>query len=195
LKYLHKLIRLVRNVYIDLKTTGHFLGGTVATKHPHLGVTAIGSTDYSLMPALFGATLRADDVFVDVGCGKGRVLCWLVHKGYTNQLIGVELDPEISARTRLHLKKHSNISIISGNIFDNLPANATFFYLYNPFNEEIAKAFKQALESSYLPQGRTIRVLYYYSHCVKLFKDDPRWSIHEFSIGFQKEATLLTLNH
>jgi len=48
------------------------------------------------------ATLRFGpaDVIVDVGCGKGRSLNWLIDHFPANAIYGIELDPELCAANR-----------------------------------------------------------------------------------------------
>ena len=185
-------VRLMRNAYIDFRITGRFLGGRMRTNFPHLGVTAVANTNYAYLPALLDGRIGAEDVFVDVGCGKGRVLCWLLYRKFANKLYGIELEPEVAAKTRAYLSRYENVHIITGNVMENIPRDATLFYLYNPFDETRALQFKKALEDTFLPLKKSIRVIYYYSHNIHLFEKDPRWTSQAISVQ-NHEAALLTL--
>ena len=94
-----RLPKIVRNAVQDLRF-GKPLGGTVKTRYAHLGAHDVGNADYDDLAILFGeADVRPDDVIVDVGCGKGRSLNWLLAHHPQNRLIGIEIDPAICAQT------------------------------------------------------------------------------------------------
>ena len=71
-------------------------------------------TYYALSLIFKGETIAPDDVLVDVGCGKGRVLNWWLSKRLPNRIVGLELDPEVAAHTRHRLRKYRNVTIITG---------------------------------------------------------------------------------
>ena len=74
----------------------------------HLGAHETVNTSYEALQFFFDQVpLRADDIFVDVGCGKGRVMNFLLKKGVTNRIIGIELDPQIAGQTA---KKDESLS-------------------------------------------------------------------------------------
>ena len=49
----HSCLRLARNVVLDLRYGGVFLGGTIKARHEALGAHNISNTDYDVMPHLF----------------------------------------------------------------------------------------------------------------------------------------------
>lgn len=56
----------------DLRYGGRF-GGIIKTRYAHLGAKHTQSSNYYVISSVFAyAPLKAGDVFVDVGCGKGR---------------------------------------------------------------------------------------------------------------------------
>ena len=174
---LKRLARLIRNPLLDLRY-GAILRGKIPTRFPHLGAVDTENTDYAVLPLMFDGLIRDSDVLVDVGCGKGRVINWWLSRGYRNPIYGIELDPEIAQRTRARLKKVKNVTIITGNALDNIPHDATFFYLYNPFDAPVLRKFKTSLEESF-GERRNIRLIYFNSVHVDVFKSDPRWEVKE----------------
>lgn len=82
------------------------------------------------------------EVFVDVGCGVGKVLVML-HNHCKLRIIGIEIDPIIAEIARDRVKGMGNIQVIIGNILDfkNVIQDASIFYLYNPFNAEVLDKF------------------------------------------------------
>jgi SAM-dependent methyltransferase len=81
--------------------------------------------------------------FIDIGCGRGRVLFVAEQAGY-KKMYGIELDNElvVSAKENLktYSKKNSNamINIINQNALDYHYGNKpSVYFFFNPFNEEI----------------------------------------------------------
>jgi tRNA G46 methylase TrmB len=126
---------------------GGLLGGETNTRYAHIGARETANCDYEALSRIFANRIKASDVLVDIGCGKGRVINWWLHNGCRNRIIGIELDEEIANRTRQRLRRYKNVSIITGDAIQNLTADGTLFYLYNPFKEHIMEAFKKRLIS------------------------------------------------
>lgn len=151
---LKRTVKVLRNLTTDIYLGG--LYGTVSRPHgwgSH--ANAVAPTDYGALPYIFGAyQVRPEDVFVDVGCGRGRVIRWWLRQGYTNRLIGVELDEKTASYARAKFSKWHNVEIIQGNIFDHIPPEATVFYCYNPFQREWVEKFRDGLRYSH-PETRS----------------------------------------
>lgn len=170
---LPELVRLVRNVAFDLRYGG-FAGGTVSTRVP--GARSAGNTDYAVMPELFEGRIREDDVLVDVGCGKGRVLNWWLRFHGRNRIVGLELLEALADGTRRRLRRHRNVEVISGDAIENLPQDGTLFFLFNPFDAATLARFKARLRE--LGQsGPERRVLYYAPVHLEVFAEDPEWCV------------------
>ena len=136
-------------------------------------------TDYWVLDELFATAqipIDASDVLVDVGCGRGRVLNYWLSRGYKNRLVGVELDPMYADATRERLKRFPNVTIETGSASKILPADGTLFYAYNPFPEVVWQPFKQVLEQHAQNVPR-LTLLYYNSHHVGAFENDPHWQV------------------
>jgi hypothetical protein len=86
---MNKFFRLLKNVYLDIRFGGKFLGGMIKTKYESIGAYDTGNSDYNALNYIFTNMLhiQRDDVIVDVGCGKGRVINFLLHKGLKNKLL------------------------------------------------------------------------------------------------------------
>jgi hypothetical protein len=60
---------------LDLRYSHKFLKGNLKKSYKDLGANDVYHTKYSAMPVIFNqVSLSKDDVLVDVGCGKGRVI-------------------------------------------------------------------------------------------------------------------------
>lgn len=170
------LIRLARNIVMDLRFGGRLLGGDQASRFSHLGASCTRNTDYRVLAEIFRQVeIRPDDVIVDVGCGKGRVLNFLLWQGLANQIVGLELDPLIAARAGRRLARYPNVRVIQGDAREVLPQEASIVYMFNPFKREIMQGFCQRLKS--LPRVGRATVIYYNPRYLDLFADDPFWSV------------------
>jgi hypothetical protein len=168
--------RKVRNALLDVRYGG-ILRGTIETSYADQGATSAENTPCDVLTEIFTPdTIRSSDVLVDVGCGKGRVINWWLNQGYQNRIIGIELDPEIAAGTRQRLRRYSNVSIVCGDAVDNLPANGTVYYLYNPFGAPIMEAFRDRL-CDFLDDSGDTRIYYYHPLHLGVFENDSRWEV------------------
>jgi len=168
--------RYYTDYLLDLRYGGWF-GGVIKTRHAHLGAKDTQSSLYYVLSSVFiYSQLRDGDVFVDVGCGKGRTINWLLVHGYRNRLIGIEIDEEIADRTKKRFAKHKNVEIIGGNALDNIPADGTVFYLYNSVNAEMMIRFKDLLRDMFGNKRKVTIIYVNYAH-LDVFVDDPDWSV------------------
>jgi len=170
-------MRLARNVWMDLGY-GRFLGGVQETRYSGQGAHATVNSDYEVLHQVFRGRIRGDDVLVDVGCGRGRVLNYWLRARLPNRIIGLELDPEIAAETANRLAGYENVRVISGDALPNLPTDGTLFYLYNPFAEPFIRRFADLCVGLY--GGRPgVRFLYANPEFGGAFVQHPRWQIDE----------------
>jgi SAM-dependent methyltransferase len=141
-----------------------------------------------VLPIIFRLVrISKKDVIVDVGCGKGRVINFLLFRGYRNKIVGLELDKEIAARTAKQFRRHKNVTIISGNALNNIPKDATIFYFYNPFSREVVVKFEELLSTMF--PNRPIRIIYYNPKSIDVFCNG-NWRIQyinfEHDLGYRR---------
>jgi hypothetical protein len=167
-----KLLRLARNLAFDLRY-GAFLGGVIPTRYVHAGAVNVANSDYGVLPYLFDQLIEEDDVLVDVGCGKGRVLNWWLRFYPRNRIVGIELDSEVAEKTRHRLRRHSQVAVYGGNVLDNFPEEGTLFYLFNPFDRMVMRQFLDRFFES-RSRRKPRKILYYNCVYSDLFVDDVR---------------------
>ncbi|MBR3150122.1 MAG: class I SAM-dependent methyltransferase, partial [Eubacterium sp.] len=83
----------------DKKLVGMSLGKYVPSQHREdMGATGSESTPYCALRKMIGAdTFDENDVFADIGCGKGRVLAYMAAEyGFKGKIRGVELNDEVA---------------------------------------------------------------------------------------------------
>lgn len=107
--------------------------------------------------------LQANDVFVDVGCGKGRVVC-CVCRLPIKAVVALELNDDLLAQAMANVsnvrRKRTTVVPVALSAENYDYDDATVVYLYNPFNERITRLVIEQLYQSYLAVPRTIRIVY-----------------------------------
>ena len=146
---LKRRLRRAREDRLDRKIGGVTLAEVRESRFQDLGAYPTMSAEYGAIEMMFRQfPLDANDVFVDVGCGFGRVISWLLlKKSPCRKYYGVELDPDVAAITEKRFKDYPQVSILTGNVLDVLPRDGTVFWLYNPFDVCVLDAFLSKLES------------------------------------------------
>lgn len=175
---------------LDLQWGGKVLGGAgLPTRFAHQGAYAVQETPYPVLAHLFDVVgLEPQDVIVDVGCGRGRVMNFLLSRGVPNPMVGLELDPEVAQDTRDRLSGYPNVEIVTGDAVENLPPQGTVFYLYNPFAHFVVRRFVQAVSA--LPTAQRLRVIYYNCLHLEPFRQDPGWWLEVISVPGHNQAAL-----
>jgi 16S rRNA G966 N2-methylase RsmD len=108
--------------------------------------------------------IKTDDIFCDVGCGKGKMLYYASQLGY-RKCIGIELSDILVQQAYKNIKKlqlNSEVELLQRDA-SCIPAadlsDVTVFYLYNPFSEIILSGFlKNVVESQKLYPRRVLVV-------------------------------------
>lgn len=99
---------------------------------------------FALRAALGRGDVTRDDVLVDLGCGKGRIVFQAAMDYPFKRVIGVELSPELTAIARANIERNrghlccQDIEIVSSDVLEwTIPDDLTMVYLFNPFRGEI----------------------------------------------------------
>jgi SAM-dependent methyltransferase len=105
------------------------------------------------------ASVRASDVFVDVGSGMGRAAA-LVHLLTGARAIGLEIQPALVAAARALAARLSltELSFVEGDAIENAPAldPGSVFFLYCPFSGARLDRLLTCLEP--IARARPIRI-------------------------------------
>ncbi|HYQ87983.1 MAG TPA: class I SAM-dependent methyltransferase [Bacteroidota bacterium] len=107
--------------------------------------------------------LTLDDIFVDIGCGKGRMLCCSALSD-VREAIGIEQSPELCAIARSNAARlrgrKAPITIIQGRAQELDYRKGTVFYLYNPFDPSVFGQVLDRIRLSLDEESRPIRIVY-----------------------------------
>lgn len=171
------------NTILDLHYSKHLLRGNIKSRLREFGANDIYHTKYSALPLIFRfVRITKDDVLVDVGCGKGRVINYWLCRKFKNKIIGLELDETIAKQTAHHFSNRKNVTIIQGNAIENIPKDATVFYFYNPFSRDIVQQFEAKLSEMF--QQKPITIIYYNPKSIDVFQN-LNWRIRY--INFERD--------
>ncbi len=120
--------------------------------------------DYDAVKTLLHSLdLQSDDVFMDIGCGKGRVMATCSAYFIAKQVIGIEYDKTLfnigTHNIELFRKRHrNNITIIYGDATMHDYKDVTAVYMFNPFGRDTLSAFvKRVLQTN---TSESLKILY-----------------------------------
>lgn len=115
-----------------------------------LGLGAPGREEYDATPWAFrrrmfrGLPVGRDDVFVDFGSGKGRVVLLAATHFPFRRVIGVEIAEELNAIARenvarmQHRLQARSVEVVTTDAAEfRVPDDMTYAYFFNPFQGEV----------------------------------------------------------
>ncbi|MBI5819527.1 MAG: class I SAM-dependent methyltransferase [Verrucomicrobia bacterium] len=105
-----------------------------------------------------------EDVFFDIGCGKGRALAMFALCPI-RKCVGVEIDPalaQVAERNAASLKgRVASIEIRTENAAETDYSLGTIYFMFNPFGAATLAAVLKQIRESLAKQPRKICVVYY----------------------------------
>jgi hypothetical protein len=110
----------------------------------------------------------SEHVFIDLGSGKGRMLCFASAHPF-KRIIGVEFAKELHAAAQENLRQFKAPwrrcrdvrSILADVTTFEWPSDPLVLFLFNPFREPILGRVVESLEQSHAVKPRPIWLLYY----------------------------------
>ncbi len=130
---------------------------------------------YSLLEEIFkqlklselsAANQQPQTHFLDIGCGKGRALCVAAHYGF-EKLTGLDFSKDLCdmAKQNLSITKQQfpqiEYKVINNDAFYfEIPGDANYIFLFNPFDEIIMSAVVNNIFASLQNHPRKITVIY-----------------------------------
>jgi len=179
------LILYVREKRMGIETQGYSFPRDEINSILYEDAGPYAATSYPRLKAMINyLKLNEEDVFIDLGCGVGRVV-FFVGAQRLKKIIGVELRRELVDTANRNLKslKLSNASIeiinTDASAFD--VKEGTVFFMFNPFG---AKTFTKVIENikkSLVTNPRKIRIVYFCSEYKDLL-DSQDWLVSEGEI-------------
>lgn len=148
----------------------------------------------AIRACLSAARLSNRDVFFDIGCGMGRVLC-MAARHPVRKCVGVEYLPSLAKIadrnvTRLHGRR-APAEVWVGDACDFEYAEGTVFFLYNPFRESTMRRFIACLRRSLVTSPRQIRIIYVAPHQEHVL-NESNWLARRFVLDVQYHVGVKT---
>ena len=170
----------------DFKICGKSLTKYVASvDRKVLQATGSESARYWALDEVFkDMKFNKDDKFIDVGCGKGRILAEMERIKFPGQLYGIELNPDVAKYAQDWAKRYDNLTIMSGDAFKLNYNDYNIIMLCRPFLEEMYVTFLEKMEKD-IKHPVTV-ILYVDNYMAKYVKDKPQWTIHKQEVVFKK---------
>jgi hypothetical protein len=107
--------------------------------------------------------LEPEDVVVDLGAGKGRVVC-IAATYRVKRVVGVEIEPPLAAAGKRNAAtmrgRRAPIEFRCMSATDYRFDDATVITLFNPFGSETMHAVLKSLEASLARRPRSLRIIY-----------------------------------
>ena len=181
--FVRKFIRISREIvyFMDGLKDRKICGCSLVKYVPSLyresmGATGSQSTCYWVLDKIFkGASFSKNDSFIDVGCGKGRILAYMVGKGYKFPLNGVELNKDVAKYAQKWAARYSNVNIINESAFDLDYNKYTVLFMGRPFEPEMFYQFIDKLENELV---HPIRLYYWVDQQSGNYLDDRKgWTM------------------
>ena len=141
-----------------------------------VGMTGSQSTNYVILNRIFShVSLTEEDSFLDVGCGKGRVLAFLLKEHAPCALYGVEIN-EISGSVAVEwTARYEQVSVKIGDAFEMDYNLYTVLFMNRPFLPKTFLEFIEKLESTLT---HPITFIYWVDQqSGYLLKDRPGWNM------------------
>lgn len=103
---------------------------------------------------------------IDIGCGKGRILCVAAYKGFP-KVTGIDFSTKLCGDAKdnlMHIKEKVQLlqyEIINTDATDYpIPYDADCIFFFNPFDEIIMKEVIENIKSSLEKNPRNITIVY-----------------------------------
>ncbi|MCR5147398.1 MAG: class I SAM-dependent methyltransferase [Eubacterium sp.] len=183
---------IFRDVMIDKKVCKMSLQKYVPSKYREShGATGSSSTSYSVVKSIVDINkLNDNSKFIDVGCGKGRVLASLIHRGVKCKMVGIELNEEVAEIAKSWAKNYDNIEIRCENAFEVDMSEYTDIFLARPFENELFKKYIEKLESELTHETN---IYFYVDQLLGDFLDDREgWNLEKRGISYFKKGFFLS---
>lgn len=140
-----------------------------------LGATGSQSSPYWVLDEMFkDFHPTANDNIVDVGCGKGRVLAYLIREKCPCSITGIELNADVASYANQWISRYPNAKVEHANAFDLNFDQYTVMFLFRPFEPDFFAKFLDKLDAEIT---HPLKVFYFAdTQSGYMLKDRPGWT-------------------
>ena len=141
-----------------------------------VGMTGSQSTRYLILDRIFShISLTEQDVFLDIGCGMGRVLAFLLKKHAPCPLYGIEINPVSGKVAQEWSSRFDQVTVTLGDAFQLDYNHYTVLFMGRPF---LPKTFLEFIEKLEASLTHPVRIIYWVDQqSGHLLKDRPGWEM------------------
>ncbi|MBE6877203.1 MAG: class I SAM-dependent methyltransferase [Ruminococcus sp.] len=154
------------------------------------GATGSQSTHYVILDEIFqNAVFSENDCFIDVGCGKGRILAYMLREKFPGEIHGIELNQEVGDYCKAWAEKYPQVHVNVGDAFALNYDKYTVMFMGRPFLPDMFHQFIEKLE-----QDMTHPLKLYYwvdQQSGDFLNDRPGWNMHRREWIYKKNGFYL----
>ncbi|MDP2922776.1 MAG: methyltransferase domain-containing protein [Candidatus Omnitrophota bacterium] len=137
-----------------------------------------GTMEYSIFEKIIPfLQLNENDIFVDIGCGKGRAVLYAATRKI-KKVIGIEYEKSLVDIARKNISSFkalkTEIEIIQADAGTYETTEGTVFFLNNPFGYKTLIKVLDNIRNSTLAYPRKVRIAYY-GKLYKVLLDTAGW--------------------
>jgi hypothetical protein len=149
---------------------------------------------FYLFRALRGMKIDRDDVFVDFGSGKGRVVYQAARRYPFRRVVGIEIAEELTQMAReniehnRHRLKCQNVELVTSDATKfEIPDDMTYAYFLNPFQGEVFRTVLANIVASIDRNPRKVTILYVNPEDEDAIRDTGRFTIVSQRRGLRRD--------
>ncbi|WP_288314004.1 class I SAM-dependent methyltransferase [uncultured Eubacterium sp.] len=151
--------------------------------------TGSESTRYISLNEMFkNVNINDNTRFIDVGCGKGRVVNFVHCLNKNCQATGIEFNSDVANYAKGWADKKENVNIINDDAFNINCDNYDVFYFNRPFMEETFEQFAEKMVNE-IKHPVTV-ICYADAYMSKYLKGKPNWTLRKQGILYKKNILI-----
>jgi precorrin-6B methylase 2 len=121
------------------------------------------TSHYTIRSAINYVQPGANDIVIDIGCGRGRAVCHFARLG-VKKVIGIEINPKFSKMAEKNVRdlrgRKAPVEIINQDAVSADLSEGTIFYMFNPFGEKTLCSILNNIELSHKKKNKPVTVIY-----------------------------------
>lgn len=125
-------------------------------------------------------------VLVDLGCGKGRLLC-IAAEGHFERVVGVELSDQLALVAQRNGDRHRAsgratvpIDVVQADVLDfPIEADHNVFYCFRSFDRTLTEQVVDRIAASHAAAPRRLLLVFSYYDYGDLLDDHPLFTLHD----------------
>ena len=135
------------------------------------------AASYHLLKQIFvRIPFDENDICIDLGCGKGRVICLLAKRYKLKKVIGVDILPsltEVARENAERIKPLTPLEILTADVTQVDLSQATIYFLFNPFGEGTMRRVLDLIQLGLETNPRQVKIVYFNPLCREIFSGYP----------------------